>query len=331
MKTLITGGTGFLGKALAIRLLDLGFDVSVMGRNQIIGSTLAKKGIHFIAADLTDAKQVHLACQGQNMVFHCGALSSPWGAYSAFHKTNVLGTQNVIEGCQKHHIDRLVHVSTPSIYFDFQHRLNIQENAALPMQACNYYAQTKRIAEDLVDQAFKRGLPTITLRPRGIFGPGDTSLIPRLIHANRRSGVPLIDDGSALVDITYIDNVVDALVACLNAPDSAIGQKFNITNGKPMILKTIVDQLFRVLEEPPRYRPMSYQTASRLASLLEAASLCLTLGRIEPPLTRYSVGVLAKSQTLDITAAKTILDYQAKVSIEEGLNRFAKWWKSKAA
>ena len=330
MKLLVTGGTGFLGKALALRLATLGHTVSVLGRNRLIGAALEEKGIRFLAADLSDEAAVREACRAQAAVFHCGALSAPWGPSSAFYQANVTGTQNIIAGCREHQTTLLIHVSTPSIYFDYQSRYNIREHETLPRQACNYYAYTKRLAEERVDQASREGLHTLTLRPRGIFGPGDTSLIPRLLRANQRGGIPLIEDGNAIVDITYVDNVVDALIACLSTSEEAYGRKFNITNGEPMALKDILDQLFQRMETPLKYRPMRYRTASSLAGLMELASHCLTLGRIEPPLTRYTVGVLSKSQTLDISAAREWLGYQPKVSVQEGLHRFSEWWKKEA-
>jgi len=328
MKILVTGGTGFLGKALALRLTYKGHSVSAFGRNINIGKKLEENGIRFIAGDLTDPIATENACQGQDVVFHCGALSSPWGTYRAFYRSNVLGTQNIIQGCHRQGIRRLIHVSTPSIYFDYSDRFNISEEEILPKRSCNPYAKSKRLAEELVLKAHMEGLKSIIIRPRGIFGPGDTTIIPRLIRANTKGGIPLIDEGKALIDITYIDNVVDALFKCLTAPDCAFGHCYNISNGESLPLKEILDQLFATLNEPPHYRRIPYQRASQVATLMEAASTIFTLGRIEPLLTRYTVGVLSKSQTLDISAAKHVLGYEPRVSIKEGLHYFAQWWKT---
>ncbi len=325
MNVLVTGGTGFLGKQLALKLRSLSHNVTVLGRNQLIGQQLEAEDVRFLPVDLRDKKATVAACQGQDYVFHCGALSSPWGKYQDFYDTNVLGTRNIIQGCQIHSVKRLIYVSTSSVYFDFSHRVNIPENTPFPTPV-NAYAKTKQLAEQEINQAHQYGLPVITIRPRGIFGPGDTAILPRLIRASTRTGIPLINEGKACIDITYVDNVVDALLLCQNAPDTLLGRIFNITNGEPIYISNLLENLFHKLSYPFKLKPISHNTAYWAASAMELLSNTLLFGR-EPILTRYTVGLLAFSQTLDITAAIKELDYKPRVTIEEGLNIFAQWWK----
>lgn len=325
MKILVTGGTGFLGKQLAFRLKVLGYDVSVLGRNHAIGEQLKAKGLQFLPIDLTDREATVTACTGQNYIFHCAALSEPWGNYQDFYNANVLATRNIIQGCQIQGIQRLIYVSTPSIYFNFSHRLNISESTPLPKTPVNAYAKTKRLVEQEINQAYQSGLPTITIRPRAIFGPGDTSILPRLIKVSDRFGIPLINEGKACIDITHIDNVVDALLLCQNAPDTLLGRTFNITNGEPMTITTLLEMLFNKLGRPYKLKPISYHTAYWAALVMELLSSTIMFGR-EPLLTRYTLGLLAFDQTLDITAAREELGYKPRVSIEEGLDSFARWW-----
>jgi nucleoside-diphosphate-sugar epimerase len=327
MNILVTGGTGFLGKQLALRLHSLFHNVTVLGRNQLIGQELIAKNIQFLNVDLRDKNGIIAACQGQDYIFHCGALSSPWGKYQDFYDTNVLGTTNIIQGCQIHHVKRLIYVSTSSVYFDFSHRLNIPENTPLPTPI-NAYSQTKQLAEQEINQAYQQGLPVITIRPRGIFGSGDTAILPRLIRASTKTGIPLINQGKASIDITYIDNVVDALLLCQNAPDHLLGRVFNITNGEPIYIADLLEMLFSKLNYSCKLKPISYNTAYGIASLMELIANTILWGR-EPVFTRYTVGLLAFSQTLDITAAVQELGYKPRVSIEEGLDIFAQWWQEK--
>ncbi len=326
MRALITGGTGFLGQRLAKTLAAQGHDVTVTGRNPAIGRQLESEGIRFCQVELSDSARMIDACADREYVFHCGALSAPWGAYEEFYKSNVLGTQNVIAGCRKHGVRRLVHVSTPSIYFDYSDRFHINETALLPRKPANAYAQTKRLAEEAVDEAYQSGLAVITIRPRAIFGPGDQTILPRLLAANSQGRLPLIDGGQAWIDLTYVDNVVDALLLCLTAPASVLGQKFNITNGEPRRLVDLLQSLLGKLELPLRSKALSYRTAYAIASLMELSARIRRTSR-EPLLTRYTVGVLGKSQTLDISAATAQLGYTPRVSIEEGLEAFAHWWR----
>ena len=128
-----------------------------------------------------DRERVLQVCKDKDYIFHSGALSSPWGKYEDFYNANVLGTKHIIEGSQKYGIKRLIHVSTPSIYFYYDERQNVVENAKLPDTFVNHYATTKYMAEQAIDQAFTQGLPVITIRPRALFGPGDNAILPRLI------------------------------------------------------------------------------------------------------------------------------------------------------
>lgn len=324
MKVLVTGGTGFLGKQLALRLQSLSYDVTILGRNPLIGKQLAAQNLQFLPVDLRDREAIVAACQGQDYVFHCGALSSPWGKYQDFYDTNVLGTRNIIQGCLKHSVQRLIYVSTSSVYFDFSHHLNISENTPFP-KPVNAYAKSKQLAEQEINQAIEKGLPVISIRPRGIFGPGDTAILPRLIRANNRIGIPLINDGKAYIDVTYVDNVVDALLLCQSAPNTLLGRIFNISNGEQIYLAELLKKVFNKLEYAIKLKPIAYNTAYGIATLLELIANTRLLGK-EPILTRYTLGLLAFSQTLDITAAQNQLGYKPRVSIEAGLDIFAKWW-----
>ena len=247
MKVLVTGATGFLGQALARRLYSQQADVAALGRNPVILAQLEGEGMRPIRADLADGKAISAACNGQEVVFHAGALAAPWGRAQDFYNSNVLGTQNVIAGCAIHGVGRLVHVSTPSIYFGLDSLVNVREDAPLPTRPVNEYARTKLLAEAAVDRAFARGLPVITIRPRAIFGPGDTTILPRLIARLQKGRLPIIGDGRNLSDMTYVENVVDALLLCAASPTATLGKKYNITNGEPTPLWPLIEKLCAAL------------------------------------------------------------------------------------
>lgn len=325
MKALVTGATGFLGKALARRLLARGDEVTALGRNPVMLAALEREGMRPLRADLADADAVRAACQGQDVIFHSGALSSPWGPSQDFYRANLLGTQNVIAGCEAAGARRLVHVSTPSIYFRFGPRLNVREDASLPEQPANEYTRTKRLAEAEIDRAFARGLPVISIRPRALFGEGDNAILPRLIRRLRSRRLPVIGDGQNITDLTYIENAVDALLLCAEAPAELLGRKYNITNGEPLLLWGLVRKLCDALGyEFPR-RQVPYALALGLAGVMEFTCRLLP-GQPEPLLTRYMVGLLAQSTTLDISAARRELGYQPRISVDEGFWRYVRWW-----
>ena len=318
---LITGATGFLGRHLAFRLVKLGHQVTALGRNAEVGQQLQTAGAQFYPVDLLDAAKLVQCTQGVEYVFHCAALSSPWGNYQKFYQANVLGTKNVADACEIAHVKRLIHVSSPSIYFNGMSQLQISETADMPKKFANHYALTKYQAEKLVDQAHERGLSVVTMRPRALIGPYDQTIMPRVLRVLKRGWFPVFSEDDCWVDLTCVENVVDALILAMNAGSQVDGKKFNITNGEPVKISEMVRQLARYLGINPKMIRIPYGFADYVARILERFSF----GR-EPILTRYSVGLLGRSQTLDISAARRDLHYVPKKSINQGLQDYANWW-----
>jgi nucleoside-diphosphate-sugar epimerase len=325
VKILITGGTGFLGRHTALYFQKAGAEVTILGRNKKRGEEIAQNGIQFIPVDLSDSELTKPLCKNIDVVIHCASLSSPWGSYQDFYSANIQATQNILQSCILHQVKRFIHISTPSIYFNFQDRLLISEKDPLPQKMVNFYALTKLKAEQEVDQfAQKYSLPTITLRPRAIFGEYDQTIMPRLIRVAKKGRFPLINGGNATLDLTYVENVVDAIQLAVSASSSCFGKKYNITNGQPIVLKNLLKEVFQTLNIPFHPKTISYFVTLQVAGAME---LFAKLTRKEPSLTKYSVGVLAKSQTLDISLAKKELGYNPQITIEEGIQRYGNWYK----
>jgi len=325
MKTLITGGTGFVGKALTHRLHGMSWDVTALGRNPKILDELESQGIKTFQANIEKKELMMDACKDMETVFHCAAFPSPWGNFEKFYRTNVIGTRNVVQACLENKVKRLVHVSTPSIYFDYDSRMNVKEDDPLPEPISNY-ASTKLLAEEEIDKGFANGLPVISIRPRAIFGPGDTVIFPRVIPRLKSGRLPIIGDGENVVDLTYIENVVDALVLCAESPSNTLGKKYNITNDEPVKIWQLINRICSELNLPHPKRKVSQRVVHMAGGFLEFL-FTLIPTHPEPPLTRLSVMVMSNSTTLDITAAKNELGYKPRVSVDEGVELFLKWWK----
>jgi len=331
MVVLVTGATGFLGGAVVRRLARRGERVLATGRRQDLGAALAGEGVPFRAACLEDpGAVVGLFAPGEagervRAVVHCAALSAPWGARAAFEAANVSATHTLVHACITAGVERFVHISTPALYFDGSDRHDVREDAPLPAPQ-NHYTRTKLAAERIVDRAVAAGFGAVTLRPRALFGPGDTTIFPRLLRALERGRLPVIGEGSNRVDLTYIDNAALAVELALDAGEHVIGRKYNITNGEPVALWPLLEQLARELHLAPPSRRVGRRTASAVARALELVHRVFAPGR-EPLLTRYTVGLLAADTTLDISAARRELGYRPGVSIDEGVARFLSAWK----
>ena len=323
---LVTGATGFLGRALAKRLVSLGHNVIGLGRNKTKGNELQTLGINFIDCDLEDKQKLESIMRNVDFVVHCAAKSSPWGRYKDFYKSNVNGTKNIIDICLKNNVTRLVYISSPSVYFKLKDEFNITETANYTNKPVNNYIKTKIIAEKLIDDAFNKGLDVITLRPRAIFGIGDTAIFPRLIKTNNKRFLPITTNKDILVDLTYIENVVDAILLAVNADKKYSGEKYNITNDEHIYLHKTIEKIITSLNYEYKTKKIPYKLLKLISTLIDNLYY-IFLPNKEPTITQYSLGVLSFSQTFDISKAKNELGYIPKISTNEGLKCVIDYYK----
>ena len=324
-RILVTGATGFLGKYLVKQLLSDGYEVRALGRNEEIGKSLYEQGAEFCKGDFTDEKQCDQYFQGVDYVIHAGALSTVWGKWEAFYNINVEGTRNVCKLCQKYGVKRLVYVSSPSIYSGKEHKFNIVESEYDKGNELNFYIKSKIMSEDIIKEYNEKGLYTVVIRPRGLIGIGDTSLIPRILKANDKIGIPLFNGGSNFVDVTCVENVAYALSLGVKA-ENVNGQVFNITNGEPMEFKSILEMFLNSINKKAKYLKLPFGMVYGLASFLEWMYRTFNK-KGEPALTRYTVCTLAFSQTLNIDKAKEMLGYKPIKTLSEGILEYGEWWK----
>lgn len=324
-KILVTGATGFLGNYLIKQLLADGYEVFALGRNEKAGKKLEGFGAKFCKADFTDKESCEPYFKGVDYVIHAGALSTVWGTWEDFYQINVEGTRNVCELCLEYKVKRMVYISSPSIYSGKEHRLNIKETEYDPNNELNYYIKSKILSEQVIREFHSNGLYTVVIRPRGLFGIGDTSLIPRILKANRKIGIPLFNKGKNYVDITCVENVAYAISLCVKA-EEINGEVFNITNGEPMLFCDILKKFMDTIKEKPKYLKLPFGLVYGMASFLELIYRSFKK-QGEPPLTKYTVCTLAFSQTLDISKARKRLGYEPKMTIEEGIRVYGEWWK----
>ncbi|MBB2494551.1 NAD-dependent epimerase/dehydratase family protein [Aquipseudomonas ullengensis] len=325
MKILVTGASGFIGGRFARFALEQGLAVRINGRRPEAVEHLTKRGAEFVQGDLSDTDLVHKLCRDVEMVVHCAGSVGSWGTREHFHLGNVTLTQNVIEGCLGQKVRRLVHLSSPSVYFDGQSHIGLREEQ-VPKKFVDHYGATKFIAEQKVMEAQEFGLEVIALRPRFVTGAGDTSIFPRLIEMHRKGRLMMIGNGLNKVDFTSMQNLNDALFSSLLAAGPALGKVYNISNGTPVPLWDAVNFVLRQFDLAPVTKHMPYGVAYSAAVLNE--TICKLLpGRPEPGLFRLGVAVMARDFSLDISRARQYLDYDPQVSVWTALEEFCNWWK----
>lgn len=321
---LVTGATGFLGEYLVKRLTKR-YRVLALGRNRERGQKLEEYGAVFCPGDFTDRGSCAGYFRGVQYVIHAGALSTVWGKWEDFYRTNVCGTDLVAQLCVENAVRRLVYLSSPSIYTKKEDQLGIHEDQAPKKNDLNYYIRSKLMAERRLRGWERKGLECVVLRPRGLIGIGDTSLVPRLLRANSKIGIPLFNGGHNLIDVTAVENVALACELAMTAP-GAPGGAFNITNGEPKEFRLLLEQFLEAIGEPACYRELPFEVVYKIASGLERVYRTFRLPG-EPPLTRYTVCTLGFAQTMDISRAREILGYQPEKTLEDSIREYGAWWK----
>lgn len=325
MNILITGATSGLGRTAVDMALEQGHQVIAVGRNQAVLDELVQLGCQTYAYDLAVEQLPNHIFDTLDAVWHCAGLSSPWGAYQDFYAINVGATKQLAEQAGRAGVPYFVHISTPSLYFDYRHHIDIKENYQ-PSRYVNHYAHTKALAETVILEMVQTFPQTryVMLRPRAIFGKYDQVLIPRLLKVIEQKGfLPLPNGGRAMMDLTFADNVVEAMLCAVRAdlPSTISGQAFNITNGEPMALRAMLDNLFvDELKMEFKIKAVPYPILHSVAVGLEHIA---KFTKKEPILTAYSVGALNFDMALNIDKAKEILGYVPKVSMAEAIGRTA--------
>jgi len=331
VKALVTGGGGFLGRVIIRQLRERGDEVRSLSRGRY--PDLEKDGVECVQADLMDVAAVSKACEGVDVVFHVAGKVGLWGDYSDFLRANVEGTRNVLNACQDRGARRLVFTGSPSVVFDGRDVEGWDESAPYPERFDSYYSRTKAAAEEMVLSANGlRGLSTISLRPHLVWGPGDTSIAPRVIARAKAGKLRRIGGLNKKVDITYVDDAARAhllAAARLEVSPSVAGKAYFLSQGDPRPLWEVVNGILAAAGLPPVERSVSLWAARAAAAGLELSYRALRR-RDEPPLTRFLVTQLSTAHWFDISAARRDLGYEPSVPFEEGLKRYARWFKCQA-
>lgn len=324
---LVIGGGGFLGTVIVKQLVERGDQVASFSRNR--HPELEFMGVRQISGDIADEDVVRTACKGMDLVFHVAAKTGVWGPYSGYFKTNVTGTLNVIAACNKNDVPALVYTSSPSVVFDGNNMEGVDETVPYPASFQAHYPKTKALAEQAVVRAASDTLRTIILRPHLIWGPGDNSLVPRILARAKR--LVRVGGGENLVDTVYIDNAAEAHILAadkLQTTPQLSGKIYFISQDDPIPLWDMIDHILAAGGFPPVKHSISKRTARLAGAALEAVYTLFNIST-EPRMTRFVADELATSHWFDIRAAKRDLGYTPAVSTSEGLKRLTAWLESR--
>ncbi len=323
MRILVTGGGGFLGHALCKGLVERGHEVSSFNRG--FYADLEPLGVRQVRGDLADREAMLAAAKGVDAIFHNAAKAGAWGSYDSYYEPNVVGTQNVLDACKAHGIGKLVYTSTPSVTHRANHPVEglgadevaYGENFRAP------YPATKTIAERAVLAANSPDLAVVALRPRLIWGVGDSQILPRLVERAKAGRLRIVGDGLNKVDTTYIDNAARAhfdAFAHLGVGAACAGKAYFISNGEPMPMGELLNVLLEAANAPRVEKFITFRAAYNVGAMCEAAWKLLPL-KGEPPMTRFLAEQLSTPHWYSMEPARRDFGYVPKVSMAEGLRR----------
>lgn len=328
MKVLVTGTGSLLLGGIASELVRRGDDVVCLQRRATTFD--GHQNAHEVLADICDADAVALAAQGCDAIIHGAARVGVVGSQKDFYDTNVLGTQKVLRAAEKHNIERLVFVSTPSVAHTGESLIGAPAGEAEIGRSRSHYAETKAIAERIVLNARNEHLAVVAIRPHLVWGPGDTQLVGRIVDRAASGRLAVIGTGNALVDSTYIDNAVSAHIAALDAlhiGSDCDGKAYVVSNGEPRTVNELIRSMCESAGIPFEPRHLSLALGVRLGSIIER--LWPLLRSSEPPLTRFISEQLGTAHWFDQRAVQQDLRWSPHISLDEGFQRLTQWFVSR--
>ena len=312
----VTGGSGFIGGRLIRRLVSDGWVVKALARSDSSAAKVRDAGAEPVMGDLDDVAAMAAGGQGCEYAFHAAASLGSWGRREDFVRGNVTGTENVLRACREAGVRRFVHVGTEAALLVGQPLVKADERIPLRPDSKAHYSATKAMAEQVVLDANRDGFETVVLRPRLVWGPGDTTILPALKEAVEKGRFSWIGGGGHLTSTTHVDNVVEGLV--LAATRGKPGTAYFVTDGDPVVFREFVTELLGTVgvEMPDRNVPVA--VAKPLAGAAEGLWGALRR-KSAPPLTRLAVWLSALECTIDISKARSELGYEPVKTIQEGM------------
>ncbi len=320
MRVLVTGASGLLGGSVAAALVARGDEVTVMQRRR------ASVECRQVLGDVADGDAVARAVRGQDAVLHLAAKVDVVGPAAAYVHANVVGTRTVVDACRAAGVGRLVQVSSPSVAHAGQPLCGAGAAPADPAGARGHYARTKAESELVALAADSADLAVLAVRPHLVWGPGDTQLVARLVARARAGRLPLLGAGAALIDTTYVDDAVSALVAAVDeCGPGAHGEPLVVSGGEPRPVVEILERVCRAAQVPPPRLHVPVGLALAAGSVVDLV-WAATRRAHTPPLTRFLAEQLSTAHWFDQRRTRQLLRWRPEVGIDRGFERLARWY-----
>jgi len=316
---LVTGATGFTGKALAMELLRRGKRVRAFVRSEEKARDLSNANAEIFVGDITKTEDVLRAAKSVHTIYHIAALFRTAGhPDSYYYEVNVKGVENIVRAATKNDVARTVHCSTVGVHGNVGKR---RANEESPFNPGDIYQETKLLGEQVAQNAIKNGLPLTVIRPAGIYGPGDLRFL-KLFKAIKKGRFIMLGSGETLYHFTYIDDLVDGIILC-GESQAALGETFILCGEETISLNDLARTLASAFGKPaPRLR-LPLWPVRAAANLCEF--VCVPFG-INPPLHNRRVDFFVKDRAFSCDKAKSILKFSAKTSVSEGIKQTADWY-----
>ena len=312
----LTGGSGFIGGRLIERLRDDGYRVRALARSAPAAERIRARDAEPVSGDLADPDAMRAGAEGCELAFHAAATLGDWGEPEDFRRGNVEGTSNALRACAEAGVRRFVHAGTEAALLAGEPLVGVDETAPLRPDSPALYSATKARAEQLVLAANGDGFETVVVRPRFVWGVGDTTLLPAMVRMVQSGRFAWIGGGSHRTSTTHVENTVEGLV--LGATRGRPGNAYFVTDGEPVVFRQFVSELLTTQGVKVPSRSIPAWLASPLASAGEAAWRRLPL-RGRPPLTRFAYWVSAQECTIRIDKPREQLGYAPVKMVAAGL------------
>lgn len=323
MKVLVTGGTGFTGAALTLRLLEDGHSVSVIDKDPGIAlEPIKQKGAQIVLGSITDRDLVAKSVSGAEIVMHLAAAFREIGVPDAlYQEVNVEGTKIVVEEALKAGARKLIYCSTQGVHGHIE-RPPGDENS--PIAPADYYQQTKYEGELVIREYGQRGMEYVILRPTAIYGPGDPGRFLMIYKRVKKGKFPMFGRGKTFYHPLYIDNLVDAFILAMT-PGIGASEAYIIGDEEYFSIEELVSRVGKAIGVDvsiPHFPILPLIVAGHICE-----KACKPFG-MTPPIFPRRVDWFRQVRAFKIDKAKSELGYKPRVGIDEGLRRTGEWYRN---